>query len=495
MNQPPPAETEIAVTLNLAATRQAQRDWARTDWPMRLGIIRRARQVLATDAREWALVSAQARQRPLAETLVAEVLPLVDACRFLERQAQKILAPKKFGALGRPLWLAGEHGEIHREPHGVVLIIGPSNYPLFLPAVQALQALVAGNAVVIKPGVGGRAVMLAFAAVLEHAGLSPSLLRVLPETADAARIAFRSGVDKVVLTGSAETGAAVLAELAPRLIPATMELSGCDAMFVRADADLDLVVNALLFGLRLNGGATCIAPRRVFVHAGRATELEGRLARALETESQIQLTGPAANRLRPLVESALAAGAHLIGGKISASGVTVPLVLAGTSPAMALLNVDVFAPVVSLVTVADDEEALAQAGRCVYALGASIFSADDAAARSLADRVHAGNIVINDVIAPTADPRVPFGGRGRSGFGCTRGAEGLLEMTAPKVVITRRGQSRPHFAAAAAGDENIFAAYLGAVHGRELGRRWAAAKNLFQLLLRKYRNPRTKKKS
>jgi acyl-CoA reductase-like NAD-dependent aldehyde dehydrogenase len=494
MNQPPPAETPAAATLDLTVMRQAQRAWARTDWPVRLGVIRRARQLIASEARELALVSAQARQRPLAETLVSEVLPLADACRFLERRAAKILAPKKIGVAGRPLWLTGVQGEIRREPYGLVLIIGPSNYPLLLPAIQALQALAAGNAVLIKPGAGGRAVALAFAAVMANAGLPPALLRVLPETTDAARIAFRSGVDKVVLTGSAETGAAVLAELATQLIPATMELSGCDAMFVRADADLDLVVNALLFGLRLNAGATCIAPRRVFVHAAQATELEGRLARALETENQLTLTGPAANRLRPLAEAALAAGAHLIGGKISATGVITPLVLGGTSPTMSLLNEDVFAPVVSLVTVADDAEALSQAGKCRFALGASIFSGDEAAAEAFAAQINAGTVVINDVIAPIADPRVPFGGRGRSGFGSTRGAEGLLEMTVPKVIITRRGRARPHFAVSAAGDENIFAAYLRLVHGRGFNLRWAAGKNLWLLLVRKYRNSKSKEK-
>jgi len=116
--------------------------------------------------------------------------------------------------------------------------------------------------------------------LLHHAGLDHRLIQVLPEDSAAAASAIEAGVDKVILTGSADTGRTVLGQLSGKLVPAVMELSGADAVFVEADADLDLVVRCLRFGTLLNNGATCIAPRRVFVHQAVSTELEGRLAEA-----------------------------------------------------------------------------------------------------------------------------------------------------------------------------------------------------------------------
>ena len=243
----------------------AQPGWAATRLRDRLHLIRRTRHAIACRAGELAAAVVRPQRRSVADVLVAEVLPLADSCRFLEREAEEILAPRRLSARSRPLWLRGVSVEVRHEPLGVVLVIGPSNYPLFLPTVQALQALTAGNAVILKPGKGGLSAAMAMAQVLETAGLDMRLFRVLPEAPDGARLAIATGVDKVLLTGSVGTGAAVLAELAPHLTPATLELSGCDAAFVRDDADLELAARALVFSLRLNAGATCIAPRRVFV--------------------------------------------------------------------------------------------------------------------------------------------------------------------------------------------------------------------------------------
>ena len=416
----------------------------------------------------------------MAEILTAEVLPLAEAFRFLERKAGKILRPQKLGLRGRPFWLGGVHSRICREPLGVVLIIGPGNYPLFLPCVQALQALAAGNAVLIKPGVGGSAAAVAFAGILTRAGLDANLLQVLPESTGAASFAIESGVNKVVLTGSATTGEAVLGQCAKNLTPATVELSGCDAVFVRADAELDRVVRALAFGLRLNNSATCIAPRRVFVHRSRATELEGRLTEKFQSGSGIEVSGFTSPHWFALATEALAGGAHLLAGNVQADGsLHTPLIFAGMKPSMRLAQADIFAPVLSLITVSDDDEALAFASQCPYALGATIFSRDEAAAQLLAGRVQAGAVVINDLIVPTADPRLPFGGRSRSGFGVTRGAEGLLEMTAPKVITVRRGKSLPHLDPPHAADAELFHAYIQTVHAGAWRNRLAGVKKLF----------------
>jgi acyl-CoA reductase-like NAD-dependent aldehyde dehydrogenase len=139
-------------------------------------------------------------------------------------------------------------------------------------------------------------------------------------------------------------------------------------------------------------------------------------------------------------------------------------IVAGAAPGLRLLREDVFAPVLSLVPVADTEAALSAARLCPYALGASVFG-PEAPARALAARVQAGSVCVNDLIVPTADPRLPFGGRGRSGFGLTRGAEGLLEMTVAKTVSIRRGRLRPHLDPPRPGDEARFAALITTLHG------------------------------
>ena len=126
--------------------------------------------------------------------------------------------------------------------------------------------------------------------------------------------------------------------------------------------------------------------------------------------------------------------------------------------------------------VSDPEAALAAAAQLPVRLGASIFG-PPAAARDMARRVRAGSVCINDLIVPTADPRLPFGGRGRSGFGVTRGAEGLLEMTVPKVVSTRTGRFRPHLTASTAADADRYAAMTTLLHGG-WGERWTAIRSL-----------------
>lgn len=457
---------EFAAPACLPATRAAQANWLSVTLPARLKIVRRFRQLLAAQADQLTNSANPEGRRPVSEPLAAEILPLAEAARFLEREAAAILDPRKVGVRGRPLWLAGVKSDIHREPFGLVLVMAPSNYPAFLPGVQVLQALVAGNAVWFKPGVGGTSAAIEFARLLHDAGLPENLLRVLPEATEAAQSALAAGVDKVFFTGSARVGAQILSQIALRAIPATMELSGCDAVIVRVDADLDLAVRALAFGLRLNSGKTCIAPRRVLVARSVATEFEGRLARAMTGLETAPFSPEQRQRLAPLSLDALANGAHLLAGEVVDGGqVTGPLVLAGVARDSRLLQEDFFGPLLLVLTVSDDEEAIRLANDNPYALGASIFTRDEAAALALARRIEAGIVLINDLIAPTADARLPFGGRKLSGFGVTRGREGLLAMTTQKVVTVNRSRQRRHFAPPQARDAQIFRAYLQLTHG------------------------------
>ncbi|MBP2301204.1 acyl-CoA reductase-like NAD-dependent aldehyde dehydrogenase [Azospirillum picis] len=408
--------------------------------------------------------------RSAAESLSAEVLPLADACRFLERDAARLLAPRRLGRRGRPAWLFGVDAEVRRDPFGVVLVVAPSNYPLLLPGVQAIQALVAGNAVLVKPAPGCSAPMERLGGLLAGAGLPDRLFQVLGEASDAVADALDAGIDKLVLTGSAATGRVVGEAAARHLVPSTMELSGNDAVFVLPGAEPTAVARALAFGLRFNGSATCIAPRRVFVPREAAPALEEAVRQAVAASPPVPVALPLRRRLAALVRAAAAEGARPLGPPPDEQtpGMT-PLVVADARPEMALLQEELFAPILSLVPVTDVEDALAGAARSPYALGASIFG-PEAQARALALRVDAGTVTVNDLIAPTADPRLPFGGRHASGWGVTRGAEGLLEMTRVKSISVNRGRLRPHFDPPGDGDEALLLAALELFHGGLAGR-------------------------
>src|SRR5580704_19611088 len=188
----------VRVEPSMGQARAAQQFWARKGLRARLVILRRARHSIAAQAVEIAQsVPCQqpgALHRSVADTLVSEVLPLAEACRFLEREARWILAPQRLSTHTRPFWLRQVTAETRREPLGVVLIIAPANYPLFLPGVQALQALAAGNAVLWKPAPGGFAPASAMRDILVGCGLDPALLQVLDESPQAADDAIAAGV-------------------------------------------------------------------------------------------------------------------------------------------------------------------------------------------------------------------------------------------------------------------------------------------------------------
>lgn len=395
--------------MSFARERQAQSRWARVALRDRLACVRRLRHDLAQRSAQLASLI---RREP-AQTLTAEILPLLEACRFLEENAETLLAPQKPQGK-RPSWLGGVELEIRHDPLGLVLVIGPRNYPLFLPGVHGLQALVAGNAVVLKPGSGAMVALCAFVDAAKRAGFDADLIRLLGEDPEDAQRAIEAGVDKVVLTGSSETGKAVLEQLAKTGIPAVMELSGHDVVFVRPGADAERVRKAVGFGLSLNDGDTCIAPKIVVAWPGTADAV---------------------------------------------SGLPLPV-----------------------QHVADDTGALEVAARSGYALGATVFGEENDAI-GFAHKVNAGVVVVNDMIVPTADPRLPFGGRGKSGFGVTRGAEGLLEMTAVKAIAVRRGRWLPHLEPAHSSDAGLFSSYIGFRHGGSWRTRFSSARGLIRALL------------
>ncbi len=467
-------ELTVAVQSQLRAARTAQSDWCQRALRDRLKILTKLRLKIAADPR--ALASTVDREN-LAETLAAEVLPLLDACRFLETEASRILREKVVSNRARPMWLWGNSVTLRSEPLGVVLIIAPSNYPLMLPGIQALQAIAAGNAVLIKPAVNCSRTAEALVSMARSVGLPEGLIQVLPESSAAAVHTIRNGIDKVFLTGSAITGQAVSRELAESTTPSVMELSGCDAVFVLEDADLNLVSDCLLFGLTLNNSQTCMAPRRVFARDHQADEILRLVKVKLESrivERELRSTGPSRNSndgsaiaLRAgtalqitaaaKIREAISDGAELVCGSIT-NGNTSELsgvaILDHVTSAMSVAQSDIFAPVVSFIRVESDIQALQENAKCPYALSATVFGSS-ARCEQLARRIHAGCVVINDMIVPTADPRVPFGGRGMSGHGTTRGEAGLLEMTQLKAIVATRRWFKPHLQLPTSADADV----------------------------------------
>lgn len=448
--------------------------WAATPVRSRLQMLRRARHAMAAQPMAFAEAIAPTLARSKADTLVTELLPLLDACRFLERTAARLLAPVKLGSHGRPWWLSGVAGEIHREPLGHVLVIGPANFPLFLPGAQVLQAIAAGNTVTWKPGAGGYAVAMLVARALAAAGLPAGVLNVTDESVEAAQQALAAHPAKVIFTGSEASGRAVLQTLAEQSTPAVVELSGADAIFVLPEADLARVAKAVAFGLRLNGGAVCMSPRRLFASPKTMAQLLPLLEAALAQVPAVALDTRIAARLGAMLEAAALDGAT-VHGRFDAATQR-PLLIANASPQMEIARSDIFAPVLSLITAQSMPHALEQYSRCEYALTAAIFAGprEQKKARTMAALVKAGTVLVNDIIAPTADPRLPFGGRGASGYGVTRGAEGLLEMTAIKTLIVRRNHSTRHMEPTTDTDASLFTQLIGVTHGGGLAARWRA---------------------
>ena len=469
---PPSAPGSLPTISPQHLARRAQAEWSRQSVRSRLTVLKRARHELAALASEFPIAISPNLPRTHADTLVAELLPLLDACRFLERDAESILRTQRLGRRGLPFWLAGVRAEVQRAPLGTVLVIAPANYPLLLPGVQALQALAAGNAVVWKPGRNGQPPARLFALALYRAGLPTHLLRITEETVGAATGEIRSGVDKVFFTGSASTGRLLLKQLAETLTPCVAELSGCDAAVILPSADIHRCVAALTFGMRLNGSATCMAPRRVLLVDATPQRREHFLhclVDALRSVAPVALDPSTRRLLSTLLEDAEQRGATVLGDpqpeKIS------PLLVLDSTPEMAIARADIFAPVLTVIDVHGTAGILAAQQACPFALTTSIFGAESEA-RSIASRLHSGVITINDLIVPTADPRIPFGGRRQSGFGVTRGREGLLEMTAPRVVSIRRGRSMRRYEPAGSAHEALFAGIIAALHSGAKIARW-----------------------
>jgi acyl-CoA reductase-like NAD-dependent aldehyde dehydrogenase len=471
--------------------RQEQQAWERLPLRQRLRPVGALRRLLVRDADRLADAVARDVGKPAVDALAAEVLPLADACLFLERAAPRLLRPRRIPGRDRPIWLWGQTDTVHRRPRGLVAVIGTWNYPVFLNGVQIAQALTAGNGVVWKPSEVAPASAAVLTGLLNETGFPRGLVQTLDATRQAGHDLLDADIDHVVFTGAAATGRAIAEHLGRRLVSSTLELSGCDAMFVLDDADVDLAARSAWFGATLNQGQTCIAVRRSLVHRSLYPTFVHRLeALAARAQPGRLALAAQAEQARRLVREAVAEGARLVQapGGANQAELCLPAVLVDVRPEMAVFREASFAPLLAVVPFDTLDEAQRLDRQCPYGLGASVFTRHPARAERLAAQLRTGVVTVNDVIVATAHPAAPFGGRGQSGWGVTQGAEGLLEMTVPQAVSVREGSFRPHLDMAdrpdAAQQRELAQALLEAGHAPSLGQRVRAWTRLAYLQLK-----------
>ncbi|HSG49193.1 MAG TPA: aldehyde dehydrogenase family protein [Longimicrobiales bacterium] len=441
------------VTVAVARAREAQADWAALPLKERLRALDALARVLA-DRREVVVEAVRSETgKPRVEAL-AEVLAAVELLRHYVEIAPHALRTEQVGTG----YLLGKSAHIVREPLGVVGIITPWNYP-FLTTQDAITAAVAaGNAAVVKPSEFTPAASRIIPGLAREAGLPEGLIQVVEGDGSVGADLVRSGVDKVVFTGSTATGRKVMALASETLTPVVLELGGNDPAIVLEDADLDRAAQGIAFGCFFNAGQTCLSTERVFVvdavHDAflekvtavaaslRAGDGEGTDVGRIVTRAQWGI-------VRDHLREAVAAGASLHVGRVPEEEeprVIAPSVVSGLGAGSRLLEEETFGPVLPVIRVKDEEEAVARANATSYGLFASVWTRNLARGERVARRLQAGGVSVNDTLAHYAVPGLPMGGVRDSGFGVRRGADGLREMTRPRTMFLHRwGPKREFF--------------------------------------------------
>ena len=339
--------------------------------------------------------------------------------------------------------IPGRENEIHRDPVGVVGIISPWNVPFHLSMRAVAPAIALGNAVVLKPAeetpvTGG----LAIARLFEEAGLPPGVLNVVPGYGEDAgdAVASNPDADVVSFTGSTEVGRLVAQSAASNLALPALELGGNNPQVVLEDADLDLAVDAAVFGSFFHQGQICISINRHLVHESLYDEYVERLAERAEgltvgdpaEDPEVDL-GPVIDEsqrdeMLEYVAASVDEGARLVTGGDHDGLFVEPTVLADATSDMAVACNEHFGPIAPVIPFGDDDEAVELANDTHYGLTASVLSTDLGRAKRIADRVEAGMVHVND--QPINDePHIPFGGVKGSGMGRYNGEAIMREFT------------------------------------------------------------------
>jgi len=446
-----PADVDAAVE----RARDARASWADRPADERAAIVSRFHD-LVLDRRAELLDVVQLESGKARIDAFEEVADVASTARHYAHRAPEYLeSERRRGAL--PLLTRTVE---HRRPVGVVGVVSPWNYPLTLAVSDAIPALLAGNAVVLKPASETPFAALLVRDLLREAGVPEAAFEVVTGAGSEAGGALVDAVDYVCFTGSTETGRAVARRAGENLVDCSLELGGKNPLVVLADADLDAAAAGAVRGCFANAGQLCISFERLYVHRDVYEAFLDRFVRRTRrldlgagydwAPDVGSLVGPdQLSKVETHVDDAVEKGADVLTGGRARPDVGPyfyePTVLSGVTEEMALAREETFGPVVAVTAVDSVDEAVERANDSEYGLNASVWTEDGERGRAVARRIDCGTVNVNDAYAAAwASLDAPMGGMKASGLGRRHGRQGLLRYTESQTVAEQRaGALRP----------------------------------------------------
>lgn len=433
-----------AIATAVAAARAAQRAWREVPLRQRAAIVGRVRTAVFDRREEIAEIVRRETGKPSLEALL-EAMLVADTAAWISKHAPAVLRSVRSRSM--EVMTLRKSIEVRWIPFGVIGIISPWNYPLLIPAASLLAAIAGGNGVVLKPSELTPRCGEVLVELVRAAGVPADLVHCIAGDGRAGRHLIESGIDRLFFTGSSETGRKVAAACGERLIPCSLELGGSDAAIVLEDADPVRAARGIVWGRFSNAGQTCVAPKRLFAVGAIHDRLIDEIARAvlaLRVGSAGDCdVGPLihprqAETLRAQRNDALERGAKVVARvepqPASPSAVAVE-VLADANVSMRVMREETFGPLLPVVRVGTADEAVALANESPYGLSASVWTRDVRKGLSIARRLEAGTVMINDVLVAAAMPEVAHGGVKASGTGRIHGSIGLLQVVQAQTIV------------------------------------------------------------
>jgi len=431
--------------------------WAELPPKTRAAYMRRAADALLDDIDEIAELLTKEQGKPRAESYTMELLPTVDALHWCAKEGPKILADEKVPMT--QAFTLSKKGRFSYEPIGVVGVIAPWNYPWSIPFGEVAIALMAGNGVVLKPASLTPLLGERIAKVFEKGGLPEGLVRVVHGGGRIGDALCRSSVGKVFFTGSVDVGRKVGEVCAADLKGSVLELGGKDPMIVCSDADIDNAISGAVWGGFANAGQTCSGIERVYVMrdvADRFTEGVVREAEKLRVGNPIEWdteVGPMTSEdqygiVVELIEDAVASGAtKRCGGAVDPPGLEAgryiaPTVLTGVTHEMRIMREEIFGPVLPIVVVDSEQEAIDLANDSEFGLGASVWTKDRQRGARIARRIESGMVWVNDHSFSHGACQCAWGGVKDSGLGRSHSKFGFYECVNIKMNAWEPGLTR-----------------------------------------------------
>lgn len=428
----------------VAGARKVAPEWAAIPPKGRAEILKEVRHKLYERMDDIVETVSRETGKPRSEALAHDVLPVAVMLAYLERAVDKALRPEKVGRLLTPL--VGTASHIEWRPFGVVGAITPWNYPITNCFLGFASALFAGNTVVVKPSEVTPACGELVRDLLDP--LPAGVATVIQGGGDVGAALVDAPCDKISFIGSPPTGRKICEAAAKHLTPVVMELGGADAAIVCGDVDLDHASSGVLWSSFFNAGQTCCSMERAYVVGPIADEFEGMLLDKIEQvrkgDDFGSITfGPQLKKVEDHISDAVSRGARIVAGGPDAGWVNSkgtlwypPTIVTDVNDEMQVLREETFGPVLTLVRVRDEDEAIRRANEDGVNLTASVWTSNRRKARDLASRLRAGSVSVNFHGEVPASPWGPWGGVGESGFGRLNGKPGLREFTVPVHVAT-----------------------------------------------------------